>query len=524
MASPSMVFAAVHPSPDNGEIYDLSSAQQVVWIDQMAHPDAPLYNIGMALQIDGELDLVTLEQAVNQVVAANDALRLVMCDGDGLARQKRLPAVRIRIPLLDFSAEPDADARALAFVKDAFRRPFTKLGELLWDTQLVRVSATRYYWLHRYHHLVTDGIGVSLTGLAFADLYNRLQQDPTATLETGPSYLDLVADDQAYLASPRFARDREFWGKRFASLPPPLLERSGTLTLGAFAPSAQLRWSIARELFDSLAAFAAAHDSSIANLFLAVLGVYFSRTSHVDEVVIGLPVHNRGSARAKRTFGMFSSVSPVGLRVDQQATIVDLIGEVGAELRTCYRHQRFPIAQLNRDLKLAHAGRKQLFDVRLSFESLDGDHMYGSALSRVVALDNGAEQTPLSIFVRDYHPHEDVVVDFNFNTAALTFDEAAQIQQRVALLLATVLEMADVPVGLLPLIDQQERESLLVGLNDTAVDYPRDTFVHALFEQQVEATPEAVAAVFEAQQVSYRELNARANQLAHHLLSLGVQP
>ncbi|MEF9673458.1 hypothetical protein QNM99_19655 [Pseudomonas sp. PCH446] len=89
----------------------------------------------------------------------------------------------------------------------------------------------------------------------------------------------------------------------------------------------------------------------------------------------------------------------------------------GGQLRRCYRHQRFPIAELNRTLRLAQTGRRQLFDVSLSFESLDGDDQFGGTSSRVITMDNGYEQTPMAIFVRDYHPYEDVHLDFNFNTA-----------------------------------------------------------------------------------------------------------
>ncbi|MBK5418650.1 amino acid adenylation domain-containing protein [Pseudomonas sp. TH31] len=263
----------------------------------------------------------------------------------------------------------------------------------------------------------------------------------------------------------------------------------------------------------------------MAHVLISVVGTYFCRTVGVDEIVIGMPVHNRTTARAKTTVGMFSSVSPIRLPVDPQASLLELMHTAGGQLRRCYRHQRFPIAELNRTLRLAQTGRRQLFDVSLSFESLDGDDQFGGTSSRVITMDNGYEQTPMAIFVRDYHPFEDVHLDFNFNTAYFSLEEARHLQQRIVSMLEAVLEGYDTPVADFPLMSQAEQQRVQVEFNATAREYPREELIHSLFEQQAELHPHACAVRGDAGPLlSYGQLNRQANQIAHRLIELGVEP
>ncbi|MBW8832537.1 MAG: AMP-binding protein [Burkholderiales bacterium] len=504
-------------------MYQLTSVQQVVWLDQILNSNAPYYNLGVTLKFDGSIDPVLLEEVINEVANTNEAMRLVMRLEAGVACQQVQPRIDVRVPLVDFSG-PDADEQAWKHLRLAFARPFKLYDELLWESQLVRVNASRHYWLLKCHHLVCDGTGIPLIGHAIANAYNRRLRGDTAPLESGPSYLEFLADDQAYLSSPRFQRDKQFWCERFAQLPAPMLASTDRHGPGAPTPSRQVFWTIERPIFDRLKAFSAACECTVAHFMLALLATYFARTYHLDEVVIGLPVHNRSTARQKRTLGMFSSIIPVGIRVDLQRSFIDLLDDVAAELRRCYRHQRFPIADINRNLKLAQVGRKQLFDVTFSLEGFPGDGHLGNVKPASFAMHHGFEQTPLAVFVRDYHRSEDVVVEFNYNTGALQREAVEDAQKRLGLLLKVILEDGSAQqVGALPLLDERD-QALLRGFNDTHADYPSDRLIHQLFEDQVRLAPEATAVVFEDRRLSYAELNQHANQLAHTLRQQGMEP
>ncbi|UUQ64831.1 amino acid adenylation domain-containing protein [Pseudomonas fuscovaginae UPB0736] len=507
--------------------HELASVQQGIWLDQIAHPDLPYYNIGMSLEIRGEINIPLFEKAIQIVVDNHDALRLSFSHEGGIGRQQVLPEARFKLEVVEFSEADDDAGLAVAHLYKAFGQPFTSLTGQLWEMHMVRCGPNRHYWFNRYHHLVTDGIGATLIGHAVEEAYNALLAGNENFVE-GPSYLSFLEEDRAYLQSSRYERDRLFWQETYAQLPPSLLQRRADFKAGqanVLAPSAQVQAMLPRALYSALTQFASERGLSVAHVLVSVIGTYFSRTVGVDEVVVGMPVHNRSTARQKATIGMFSSVSPIRLPVDPQGSLLDLMNTVATQLRRSYRHQRFPIAELNRSLRLTQNGRRQLFDVALSFESFDGDAYYGGTLARVLMIDNGYEQTPMAIFVRDYHPNEDVHLDFNFNTAYFSLEEAQDLQQRMFAMLEAVLEHYDTPVAHFPLMAEDERRRLQVEFNATARDYPRDVLIHQLIEQQVAQRPDACAVRGDAGPLlSYAQLNRRANQLAHRLIALGVKP
>ncbi|OUM05318.1 hypothetical protein BW686_21700 [Pseudomonas syringae] len=504
--------------------FELTSPQQGIWFDQIANPELPYYNIGMVLEIKGELDVALFEKAFQLVMDRHESLRLVLSVQDGQVRQRVMADVKAPLSVVEFSGEQASEPQVKAYLQDAFRQPFNLVGEVLWEARLVRCGPERYYCLHRYHHLICDGVTVHLLHHAVADAYNGLLRDDHNPPQ-GNAYLSFLAEDQAYAGSPRFERDKAFWKELYAELPPPLLQPRVAVADNRIAPSALSQMMIPRGLFNELARFARSKGLSLPHMFMSIISTYFCRTTGVDSIVIGMPVHNRTTVYQKNTAGMFSSLNPVRLDVNPEASFLELMQSTAASLRRGYRHQRFPIAELNRMLKLSQAGRRQLFDLSLSFESLDGNAVFGNSPTEAIPQYNGYERLPLAIFVCDYHPDKDVYLDFNFNTAFFTLKDVQQIQTRILSMLNHVIEGQDTPVSHFPVMPRAEQQQLLKTFNATEYLYPQDELIHTRFEQQAARQPDACAVSDHRGKVlTYAELNREANQLAHHLIERGIGP
>ncbi|MCF5757277.1 non-ribosomal peptide synthetase, partial [Pseudomonas syringae] len=517
------MISADLPMFDNESPYfELTSAQQGIWFDQIANPELPYYNIGMVLEIKGELDVALFEKAFQLVVDRHDALRLVLSVQGGNVRQRVLPYVKSQLSVVEFSGAQTSEQHVKAYLQDAFRQPFNLVGEVLWEARLVCCGPDRYYCLHRYHHLICDGVTVHLLLHAVADAYNGLLRDDHNPPQ-GNAYLSFLAEDQAYAGSPRFERDKAFWKELYAELPPPLLQPRVAVADNRVAPSALSQMKIPRRLFNELAQFARGKNLSLAHIFISIISTYFCRTTGVDSIVIGMPVHNRTTAYQKNTAGMFSSLNPVRLDVDPEASFLQLMQATSASLRRSYRHQRFPIEELNRVLKLGQTGRRQLFDLSLSFESLDTNALFGNSPTEVFRQYSGYERLPLAISTCDYHPDKDVYLDFNFNTAFFTREEVQQIQTRILSMLTHVIEWQDTPVSHFPIMSKAEQQQLLQTFNAAEHLYPHDELIHTRFERQAERQPDACAVSDHTGKVlTYAELNRKANQVAHHLIEQGI--
>ncbi|ARK84305.1 non-ribosomal peptide synthetase [Burkholderia pseudomallei] len=504
----------------------LTAGQYGIWLDQMLNPDLPCYILGAILRIDGTFDEALLTSVVNEVVNANDSLRAVLVSEGGSVRQRVLSDVELEIAHIDFSGSAHPHDSAWRYMRTAFDTAFA-LDGLLCDFRIVRESPSRTYWMYRCHHLVADGQSVSMICRMIVDLYNRRASADMARIEPTPSYFDSLDDDRKYAESSRYERDAQFWQDKFSSLPPPLLSSrsSEAAARPASFPDGQVNLTIERAKYDRLGRIAEASGCTIVHVMFGVLALYFSRAFQVDEVVIGMPVHNRSTAQQKRAIGMFASVVPIRIPVDGNERFVSLLNGVSAELRHCYRHQRFPIAELNRRLGLVRTGRRQLFDLTLSFEKFPLDFYIGDVKLGLTSMRHRFEQTPITVNVQDYHEDQDLVMQFNYDVNAFSHAEVDNIGTRIGGLLDALIEHHDdMPVGMLPLLDEAERKQVVYAWNATERDYPIEQCIHQLFEAQVDRKPEAIALTFDGQRLSYAELNARANRLAHYLQARGVGP
>jgi putative pyridoxal-dependent aspartate 1-decarboxylase len=503
----------------HSKLYPLTSPQREIWFDQMLHPSVPLYNIGGYRQVDGAVDPKLFELAMNLLVQRHDALRTVLVPSTSdLPRQTFLKVLKVTVPVHDFSAENNPRQSALAWMQQQFVQPFELYETPLFHFALLKIDENCFFGLEKYHHLIVDGWSISLITQSLAEIYTQLRGQFCERV--APSYLAFVNNDRAYLESERYEVHRQYWIKKYQTLPEPLFAPRYLSQFADQIPPSECRvlW-LPRPFYNRLLAFAKQTQSTLFHVMLGALYVYFTRTTQREELAIGLPVLNRSHATFKETVGLFIGASVAWFQFGTQFNFRQLLKAIGKSLKSDYRHQRLPVSELNRAVGLQKKGRRQLFDIQLNYAKHDHDTEFGRFKAKSMTLTNNHEQTPLSISVWEFHETENVQVDFVYNLAYFDAAEIERIQSRFLLILEYVLNHAEESIRTIPLLTEAEQQQLLAW-NQTQTDYPFDKTLVDLFQAQVEKTPEKIAVVFENQQLSYLELNKKANQLAHYLLNL----
>ncbi|MCP5077295.1 MAG: hypothetical protein GY951_04480 [Psychromonas sp.] len=235
---------------------------------------------------------------------------------------------------------------------------------------------------------------------SLAEIYTQLKKKQKVE-HVKPSYLVFVNNDRAYIESERYEVHRHYWLEKYQTLPGPLFTpRYLSQFADKIPPSERRVLSLARPFYNSLIALAKSCEVTTFHLILGSLYVYLTRTSQAEELVVGLPVLNRPSATFKDTVGLFVGVSAARLSFGTDVSVKTLLQSIGRELKQNYRHQRWHISELNREIGLHQVGRKQLFDISVSYEK----HVYDTSLesypTQAKALLHGYEVTPLMIYVR----------------------------------------------------------------------------------------------------------------------------
>ncbi|OIN53910.1 non-ribosomal peptide synthetase [Pseudomonas costantinii] len=499
--------------------FPLTCAQQDIWLDQLRVGDSPLYNIGGYVDFAGAVAPDLIQRAVELLVAKHDALRIQLhSDANGLPRQTFAPVLSVDVALHDFCAQPDPQAATQALMHAQMARPYAMAGEPLFRFFLVKLDEDHYRLGTQAHHLILDGWGFGQMLQSLAHLYTALEHGRQPE-SLAPSYIDFIEIDQRYHQSARYARDRAYWLGKYQVLPEPLL----TPRHNAQALSNTFVQPFAVALLNRMEQVANRYQASAFHVLLAAMYVYFTRTSQRDEWVVGLPILNRSNAHFRSTVGLFTQVSAVRFQFSESLPFSALVRGVRDQLKQDFRHQRFPLSEMNRELGLRRTDRGQLFDLSVSYEQDDHDLRYGNVQARAIKVSNHHEPLPIAIHLRSNRYQDTACLHCVYNEAYFQHDEVQALAQRFTWLLEQGLENTALTVGEFSLVTPAE-QAQLQQWNATAQPNAAPQTLHGRIEAQVVRTPDAVAAVYQGRQLTYAQLDQQANALAHRLLEYGVQP
>ena len=381
----------------------LSSPQLDFWFDQILQLDIPLYNIGGYMRIDGDIEPILFEKALSQVIQENDALRIIIQVDESLPRQTFAKNVHFNLDFKDFSMQENAHESAIKWMKQEFVLPFQLYDWVLFQFALCKVSDNCYYSFQKYHHLIIDGWGISLIVQRVAATYTALANgQPVAQYHC---YQDFLRNAQAYLDSKKFIKSKHYWQEKYSEVPKPLLlRRFASQFEGKTIPSQRSTLCLKRDFYNQLNEFAVKNKVSTFHVILGALYCYFVRTCHREDFAVGLPTLNRNSAAFKQTAGLFTGISPAWFRFGTDLSFVELLENIRKELQRDYRHQRFPLGEINRQVQ------QPLFDITVSYAKHDYDADFSGNPIQAVFLANGfyPQGHALFVFIEEFHQQDDV--------------------------------------------------------------------------------------------------------------------
>ncbi|HGM4931733.1 TPA: amino acid adenylation domain-containing protein [Serratia marcescens] len=504
----------------------LSFAQQRLWFLTQLEGLSETYHIPLALSLRGELDLPAWRQSLDALYARHEALRSRFVTVEGQPQAHILPADALPLTVHDLRGRQDAQSQARQLAQRLTEAPFDLTQGPLVRAALIRLADEEHLFLLTCHHIVSDGwsTGILLRELgALYGAFRRSDVDPLPPLTL--QYPDYAAWQRRYLTPERLAAQAQYWRETLSDAPVLL-----TLPTDRPRPTVQsfsggeVPIAIDAELTQALRQFSRQHGGTLFMTVLAAWSLVLARMAGQQELVIGTPEANRGRLETESLVGFF--VSTLALRIDlrDDPDLPTLIARIRHTVLAARENRDLPFEQVVELVNPPrHLGYTPLFQVMLAWQdgsvrdiSLPGLQAESAELGYQIA----KYDLTLDLAERD----EQISGTLNFATAL--FDRATAERYGVYLVqvLRAMATNATQPASHLELLPAAERELLLYGWNRTAEVYPAQSSAHVLFEQWAQRTPDAVAVVNDRDSLSYAQLNAHANQLAHQLIAQGVRP
>jgi amino acid adenylation domain-containing protein len=513
----------------------LSFAQQRLWFIEQMEGVGATYHIPMPLRLRGELDRGALVRALDRIVARHEALRTTFPTVDGEPVQHIAPVEESGFRLVehDLRASADAEDELRRLVQDEADAPFDLAQGPLVRGRLVRMAADDNVLLLTMHHIISDAWSMGVFVSELSTLYGAFRGGETDPLPPLPvQYADYAEWQRRWMEGPVLEAQAEYWTRTLDGAPE-LLELPTDRPRPAKQDfiGASLKVELDEALTASLRTLSQRHGTTLFMTLLAGWAAVLARLSGQDDVVIGTPSANRGRSEIEDLIGFFVNTLPLRVDLSGAPTVAEALGRVKSLALEAQQNQDIPFEQV---VERVHPTRSlshsPLFQVMFAWQNAPGGGLELPGLTQRPLHPAGSGGAPapvaakfdLSLTLWEHGGGIRGTVDY----AAALFEQAT-VERHVEYLRRVLDEMvADDAKQLhrVDLLSAAERRGVVEEWNGTDAEYPRDVCAHELFQAQVERTPGAVAVSFEGERLTYAELNARANRLAHYLRKRGVGP
>jgi amino acid adenylation domain-containing protein len=506
----------------------LSFAQQRIWFLDQLEPESPLYNIHTGVELWGPLNVPVLQRSIAEILRRHEALRTTFAVIDDRPVQVINKNAIFKLPVNDLQEldESQRPSKVSAWAEEDARRRFDLTKGPLLRANLLRLGETEHVLLLTIHHIISDGWSVGVFVRELAALYEAYTAGrPSPLQELSIQYADFAAWQRDWLQGERLEEQLSYWRAQLSDAPP-LLE----LPTDRPRPPVQ-SYKGAHEtlllcefLSRSLKELSRREGATLFMTLLAAFSTLLYRYSSQRDILVGTPIANRNRAETESLIGFFVNTLVFRTRLSERMTFRELLGQVRETALEAYAHQDLPFEKLVEELQpersLSHS---PVFQVMLDLQNAPMRDLELQGL-RLTPLPFDSRMAKFDLVLTVGETDGRLSGQLEYNTDLFDAATIRRMARHLEHLLETAVSNPDEQVSRLPLLTDDERHQILFEWNDTQVENQPALCIHELFEQQAAAKPHAVALVHKDEQLTYRELNERANKLAHHLRRLCTGP
>ncbi|WP_292436312.1 non-ribosomal peptide synthetase [Methylobacter sp.] len=507
------------------DIYPLAPLQHGLIFHSLYAPESSVYCIQLACRLRGELNVAAFQQAWQQLLERHPVLRTRFYFKD-LEQPLQIIDKHVQLPIKKYDWRGmSADQQQQSWQQllgDDHAKGFDFSRAPLMRLTLAQCSNDMHYFLWSYHHVLLDGWSTPLLIKDVFTAYQALQRGDMPFLPTVKPYSGYIA----WLQHQDMAAAEAYWQAALIGFTEPVALSTGQAPSGFSKPTGSGKQTLL--LFEAetstLQHFVKRQQLTLNTLAQAAWGLLLSRYSGNDDVVFGITVSGRPAELigVEEMVGLFINSLPMRMQLRPESRVTDWLQALFDQNQDMRRYEYASLAKIQSWSEISPG--QNLFDTLLVFENYPIDQALTEVggpirIDEVGGIDPNNYPLTLSIF-----PGSRLRLEISHDTDSFSVETVDAMLAHLRQLLIAFVERPESRLCELPALTQEEQQQILHDWNATAVDYPKDRCIHQLFEAQVEKTPDAVALRFEKQQLSYDELNAKANQLAHYLCSRGVGP
>ena len=508
--------------------FPASFAQQRLWFLDQLEPDNSLYNIPTAMRIHGPLNIAAIGRSLNEMVRRHESLRTHFATVDGSPVQVISEVGSLQAQVIDLRNRPEAEreTEAMRLILSEARQPFNLATGPLLRATVLRLREDENILLLTMHHIISDGWSLALFFEELGVLYNAFcKGEPSPLAEPSLQYADFAHWQREWLQVEVLEEQLAYWREHLAGAPELLdlpTDRPRPAVQGFRGARQPVRLS--KKIYEGLKALSRQQEATLFMVLLAAFETLLFRYTGQDDIVVGMPIANRNRAETEDIIGLFANTLALRTDLSGDPTFIELLARVREVALNAYAHQDAPFEKLVEMLRPERSlHHSPLFQVMFDLQNAP---LHPPELNDLVAalikLDRQTAMFDLNFSLCECKEGLEGVVDYR--TELFNTDTIKQMMSHFETMLDGIIANPEQRLSELPILTAAERHQLLVEWNERESGYPAGQCIHPLIETRVRQDPNAIAVVHAGQQLSYGELNRRANQLARYLKRHGAGP
>ncbi len=502
-----------------------TESQKEIWLSvQMSEQANLACLLSQSLRLQGQLNLPSLQQAFQLLIMRHESLRTTFSgDGSTILIAKSIDQSFAAIDLSGLDDQLQAQ-KIDQYIKQSISEPFNLQSSPLFRVDILKLSEQEHFIIFTIHHIICDGWSLGVIMSEIAELYSALNKGVEHNLDQPEHFSEYAFLEQAKIDSLEIAKTEDYWLNKFAQLPPIVdLPADYQRPLVRTFNSACENYTLSASLVEKLKQLGIKNGSSLTTVMLVAFEVFLSKLTGQTKLVVGVPTSGQTTTGKYNLVGHCVNFLPLYSNVDNNSNFSEYLRARNSSILDDYDHQEFTFGSLLQKLAVPRdASRIPLITAVFNIDLDSGSPNDFDRLKVESSLNRGAFSTFEFFLNGASTANGQIALDCQYNTNLFSGDTIQRRLSEFASLLTHIVEQENQPISHLSLLSSAAAQQLLVEWNQTQVDYPQQC-IHQLFEEQVAINGAAIALVFQQEQLTYAELNQRANHLANYLLTLGVQ-
>jgi amino acid adenylation domain-containing protein len=508
------------------EYYEVSHAQKRLWILSQFDEASVAYNSPRAFILEGKLNIQAFAKVFETVVQRHESLRTTFTILNGEPKQKINDANSgwFYLEYTDLRNDADRESKVKVIAESESKTVFNLQEGPLLKAKLFQMNEDRYIFLLTMHHIITDGWSMGVLVKEILKLYDAYclgLENPLKPLKI--QYKDYAAWQNSQLSGGMLKQHQDYWIDHFKGELPVLdfpadYSRPPRKTYNG----GRINFMLDKFQKDSLNNISQKNGASLFMVLLATVKTMLYKYTGQEDMIIGSPMAGREHPGLEDQIGFYINTLAIRTSFNGYETFQELLDKVRTNVLNAYSHQEYPFDKLVDDLSLERdMSRSPLFDVAVVLQNTEVIRKGEGEMEGIMVYeyDTDLNISKFDVSFTFVEIDKSIVVTIDYNTDLFTKSRIERLEEHYKNLIQALITNPECSLNKLNYLSDKESNQLLVDFNETISDYPHDKTIHQLFEEQVKKTPDAVAVEFENKQLTYSELNGKANQLAHYLRS-----